>query len=623
MDRTAADRNELPVYPHVEGEELRMAPHKALSREQALDLILGSTYPLGTIQFPLEKTLGHIASENIYASADIPRFDRAAMDGYAICSKDTANGTKEHPVRLAVVKDIHPSTADLAPIETGQAARIFTGGAIPPRADAVVREEDAGYRGGIIEILEVVPPSQHVWKKGKAVTKGALILKRGEAVSPAVLRILAALQITKVPVTRRPEVCILAIGNELIDLHDRLTGHKIVASNMYMLSAMIDQYGGRVKAAKITRNDKDAVREDIQEGLKSDLLITTGGSSDASSDLTRPLMEEMGIDLRFAAVSMRPGKGTSFGLYDKKPVFGLPGTPSAVYVAFYTLVLPALLRLRGFKADGVSPIRAILEQAIKKKPGIEHLAQGLVRQRGSAYHVLPLVGPDVEISFAMTRANGLIIIDPDKSRLNKGDTVLVQPLYPFEAALAISRPLPEKKVIQGQEAVTAPIVSIVGKSDAGKTTLLEKLVSELTTRGYRIGTIKHDVHGFDIDHEGKDSWRHKHAGARTVAISSPKKVAVIRDVETEETIDGLAANYFQEVDIILTEGYKRESKPKIEVFRSQVHDKPLCKNDDHLMALVSDISLNLGVPRFELDDIKGLGDFLEQRFLTKSSHLKN
>jgi len=108
-----------------------------------------------------------------------------------------------------------------------------------------------------------------------------------------------------------------------------------------------------------------------------------------------------------------------------------------------------------------------------------------------------------------------------------------------------------------------------------------------------------------------------------VAISSPKKVAVIRDVETEETIDGLAAKYFQEVDIILTEGYKRESKPKIEVFRSQVHDKPLCKNDDHLVALVSDIPLDLGVPLFELDDIKGLGRFLEQRFLTKSSHLKN
>jgi len=158
----------------------------------------------------------------------------------------------------------------------------------------------------------------------------------------------------------------------------------------------------------------------------------------------------------------------------------------------------------------------------------------------------------------------------------------------------------------------------VGKSDAGKTTLLEKLVRELKARGYRIGTIKHDVHGFDIDHEGKDSWRHKQAGAWTVVISSPKKVSVIRDVDTEETLDGLASKYFQDVDIILTEGYKREDKPKIEIFRSQVHDKPLCTEDDHLVALVSDIPLDLGVPHFGLNDIEGLAELLVERFLKKS-----
>lgn len=162
-----------------------------------------------------------------------------------------------------------------------------------------------------------------------------------------------------------------------------------------------------------------------------------------------------------------------------------------------------------------------------------------------------------------------------------------------------------------------PIVSIVGNSDAGKTTLLEKLVPELTARGYRVGTIKHDVHGFDIDHEGKDSWRHKRAGARTVVISSPKKVAIVKDAETEETLDSLGAKYFQDVDLILTEGYKKENKPKIEIFRSQVHETPLCRGDENLVALVSDMRLDLDVPRFAPDDIKGLADFVERRFLSK------
>jgi molybdopterin-guanine dinucleotide biosynthesis protein B len=162
-----------------------------------------------------------------------------------------------------------------------------------------------------------------------------------------------------------------------------------------------------------------------------------------------------------------------------------------------------------------------------------------------------------------------------------------------------------------------PIVSIVGKSDAGKTTLLEKLVPELKSRGYRVGTIKHNVHGFDIDYKGKDSWRHKQAGACTVVISSPRKLALVKDAESEETLDSLVSKYFQDVDLILTEGYKKEKKPKIEIFRSQVHETPLCRGDGNLVALVSDMSLDLDVPCFEPDDIKGLADFVERRFLSK------
>ncbi|MBE9541642.1 MAG: molybdopterin-guanine dinucleotide biosynthesis protein B [Proteobacteria bacterium] len=164
-----------------------------------------------------------------------------------------------------------------------------------------------------------------------------------------------------------------------------------------------------------------------------------------------------------------------------------------------------------------------------------------------------------------------------------------------------------------------PIISIVGKSDSGKTTLIERLVPELIARGYRIGTIKHGTHDFRVDHEGKDSWRHKHAGADTVAISSPKKVAVVKDVETEETLDSLASKYFQGVDIILTEGYKKENKPKIEVVRSEAHSKSLFKRDSCLVAIVSDTPFSLGAPWFKPDDIKGIADFVEERFLVKSS----
>jgi molybdopterin-guanine dinucleotide biosynthesis protein B len=160
-----------------------------------------------------------------------------------------------------------------------------------------------------------------------------------------------------------------------------------------------------------------------------------------------------------------------------------------------------------------------------------------------------------------------------------------------------------------------PLVSIVGKSGAGKTTLLEKLVRMFRKRGYRVGTIKHTVHGFDMDHEGKDSRRHKSAGAMTVVISSPRRLGVIRDVAQEEPLDVLAQTYFSDMDLILAEGYKKANKPKIEVFRRQAHKEPLCKTDPNLIAMVSDVSLDTHVPCFGLEDIERIADLVEETFL--------
>jgi len=160
-----------------------------------------------------------------------------------------------------------------------------------------------------------------------------------------------------------------------------------------------------------------------------------------------------------------------------------------------------------------------------------------------------------------------------------------------------------------------PIISIVGKSDSGKTTLIEKLVPELTRRGYRVATIKHDVHGFEVDREGKDSWRHKQAGAHTVVISSPNKVALIRDVEKDLTLDEIREKLIQDVDLILSEGYKKDIQPKIEVFRKEKHKKLLCTKKDNLIAIVSNQKFNVGVPCFHLEDMKGLSTFIEKEFI--------
>jgi molybdopterin-guanine dinucleotide biosynthesis adapter protein len=161
-------------------------------------------------------------------------------------------------------------------------------------------------------------------------------------------------------------------------------------------------------------------------------------------------------------------------------------------------------------------------------------------------------------------------------------------------------------------------ISIVSKKGSGKTTLLEKLIPELKRRGYRVGTVKHDTHGFDIDHEGKDTYRHKACGADAVMISCPWKLSLIKDTSEEIPLTRLVDKYLRDMDIVITEGYRRAGMPQVEVFRSTAHDTPLHAKAEKnsLFAVLSDRPVDLGVPNLDINDIKALADLIEGRFLT-------
>lgn len=158
-----------------------------------------------------------------------------------------------------------------------------------------------------------------------------------------------------------------------------------------------------------------------------------------------------------------------------------------------------------------------------------------------------------------------------------------------------------------------PMVSVVGNSGSGKTTILEKLIPEIKRRGFKVGTIKHDVHGFDMDKPGKDSWRHKQAGASTTIISSPYQIGMVRDVNRDHDPEELLP-LFSNVDIVLAEGFKKGKKPKMEIFRSEISKKLLCKGDENLIALISDENVDIGVPRFSTKDITKVAEFLVKHF---------
>jgi len=169
--------------------------------------------------------------------------------------------------------------------------------------------------------------------------------------------------------------------------------------------------------------------------------------------------------------------------------------------------------------------------------------------------------------------------------------------------------------------MSPPIVSIVAQSGTGKTTLLEKLIAEMKRRGYKVAAIKHDVHRFDIDHAGKDSWRLTQAGADTMLITSPEKLALVKQYphEFEPDLAESVDLFCHDVDIVLTEGFKRSVMPKIEVYRRELSDKLLCRDEKHdpnLIAVASDTPLEIDVPLFDINDAKGICDFIVERYLS-------
>ena len=588
-----------------------------ISVEEALEKILSYVEVLEPQRKPILDCLGQVLAEYIYSTIDIPPLDNSAMDGYALRAKDTRGAGELSPVYLAVVGEVAAGSMPTKEVEPGTAIRIMTGAPLPEGADAVVRFEDtdevnrksSGGDLSQIGILRQAKKGLNVRNRGEDIAKGNLVLEKGRVLRPQEIGVLASLGRSNALVIRRPIVAILATGDELIGVDQPLAPGKIHDSNTYTIAAEVSRYGGVPKILGIGRDSIQSLTEKIGEGLDADILITSGGVSKGDYDMVKDVLAEHG-EIGFWTVCMKPGKPIAFGMIKrmegkrkkKVPHLGLPGNPVSSMITFEQFARPAILKMRGKEILAKPTIRAIIEDNIANTDGRRLFARVMVTKRGGQYYAA-VTGPQGSgILTSIAKANGLAVIPESSKGVKAGDIIEVQMLDWGEE--------------QGEEKML-PIVSIVGKSQSGKTMLMEQLIGEFKRRGYRIAALKHSHHRVQIDHPGKDSWRFSQAGSDVVFVSSPGKLAFIQNLNHDLNIEQIVPIVGPEFDLLLVEGFRKSKIPKIEVHRRELGNDLLCSPEE-LSAIVTDGSLDIDVAQLSWGDAVAVADFIAKNFVLKA-----
>lgn len=507
----------------------------------------------------LDDAAGRRLAEPVVAPFDVWPFPRAAMDGFAVRSADVARARPGAAVELPVVASLCAGQAG-GRVGPGEAIRIMTGAVMPEGADAVVPFEDAEAHdgGNFVHIRQAVPPGKNVFPPGEDARAGQTVLVAGELITPSTVGLLAALGLTAVRVHRRPRAYVLAVGDELIDAAREssagvgyLQPGRVLDSNSPALTAALRALGADVLQSGIVPDDPAALREALRPIPEADLLVISGGASAGDRDYTLQALVDAGAELIFARLLVKPGKPAAFFRMGRCPVFALPGSPGAAMTAFLLLVAPAVQALAGAPAaECRHPIvRARLMRPIEVSPGRPHHLWGRLAFCAGVPAVWP-VGP---VSTAVLRwqalANALVVVPADYGRLELGTSVDV---------VWFDRRAPH------HEWLPVPVIGVSGPHNSGKTTLLEALIPELGRRNIRAAALKHDVHGFQMDYEGKDTWRLARAGASTVAIAGVGRTAALW-YRKELALNELAALLGEGVELVLVEGYRGADIPRIEV----------------------------------------------------------
>ncbi|MDH5297420.1 MAG: molybdopterin molybdotransferase MoeA [Desulfobulbaceae bacterium] len=397
-------------------------PTGPLSLAEAQRLILQHVHPTIAELAPLSLAVGRIVSRTIQAPRPVPDFPRAAMDGFAVASRDLTTAKPESPCRLPVNGEIAAGTTDIRRLVRGEARRIMTGGAIPPGADQVVPLERCREEKGSIVIEQTGRPGLHIRARGTDCPRGRAIVTAGRTVCPEHLPLLAEGGVSQLPVFTRPRIGVLCTGSELVDVATIPEHGQIIGGNRFLLDGLIRQSGGVPVDLGLVADRLDLTLATLREQHDTDLqmLVTTGGMGPGKYDLMEQVLTELGARILYRTLRVRPGKATIFALLGTTPLFAMPGPPPAVRTLFNELLRPAIRKAQGLRQPLPRPVRATLtEPIILSRAGYLNLKGGVMACRNGKMVVRPASRTEP--------VNAVILIPPHRRRLQAGETVATHP----------------------------------------------------------------------------------------------------------------------------------------------------------------------------------------------------
>jgi molybdenum cofactor synthesis domain-containing protein len=316
---------------------------------KAINIIDREINPLGVESIALEKAVGRVLAENIITDSDMPPFDRSQMDGFAVRSMDL----RQIPATLRLVGESAAGRGWHNRLGKGEAIRIMTGAPVPVGADAVQKLEVVEECEGLVTVLEYAEKGKFIVRRGSELKKAAVLFQRGEVITEGMVPGIAAFGYSRVKTSVKPSVAILSTGSEIVPV-DKIPGRdQIRNSNSVMLKVFCEQAGASARSLSISGDDLTTLKSRISKAAndgKTDVLVITGGVSVGKYDLTKAALKELGAEIFFEKVRLKPGKPAVFARLGKLVIFGLPGNPISSAVTFYLFVRRAVRRMQNAKA---------------------------------------------------------------------------------------------------------------------------------------------------------------------------------------------------------------------------------------------------------------------------------